>query len=269
MSAARNTPEGDLSRRQFARRSRPEVLGGGQCARVAVPARAGVGGGGLRADRLRPAADGQAAEPHRRRVVPALAPARHALAADREETAARSARPGRQDGPGSGPLRSARAASASQYRDWMTDPADLDSLLNWTNDKLGIHYRQGRGRFRALLVRSPRAARLAVRRTQQVHARRQGPPAAGALRARRRHDHRRRLLRLEGFRRQRSAARSRPCSPAGRSASSRPTTRSSRRTTSSATSPTRRPTARSTTPSPAWKASPSAAAPAWSTRRST
>jgi hypothetical protein len=29
-----------------------------------------------------------------------------------------------------------------QYRDWMTDPADLDSLLNWTNEKLGIHYRK-------------------------------------------------------------------------------------------------------------------------------
>jgi hypothetical protein len=28
-----------------------------------------------------------------------------------------------------------------QYRDWMTDPADVQSLLNWTNDKLGINYR--------------------------------------------------------------------------------------------------------------------------------
>jgi hypothetical protein len=26
------------------------------------------------------------------------------------------------------------------YRDWMTDPADLDSLLGWTNEKLGLHY---------------------------------------------------------------------------------------------------------------------------------
>ncbi len=29
-----------------------------------------------------------------------------------------------------------------RYRDWMTDPADLDSLLAWTNQKLGIHYRK-------------------------------------------------------------------------------------------------------------------------------
>jgi hypothetical protein len=29
-----------------------------------------------------------------------------------------------------------------QYRDWMTDPADVDSLLSWTNTKLGIHYRK-------------------------------------------------------------------------------------------------------------------------------
>jgi len=28
-----------------------------------------------------------------------------------------------------------------QYRDWMTDPADVQSLLAWTNDKLGINYR--------------------------------------------------------------------------------------------------------------------------------
>lgn len=27
------------------------------------------------------------------------------------------------------------------YRDWMTDPADVDSLLNWTNSELGIRYR--------------------------------------------------------------------------------------------------------------------------------
>jgi len=27
------------------------------------------------------------------------------------------------------------------YRDWMTDPADVTTLLEWTNEKLGIHYR--------------------------------------------------------------------------------------------------------------------------------
>jgi len=27
------------------------------------------------------------------------------------------------------------------YRDWMTDPADVKTLLEWTNQKLGIHYR--------------------------------------------------------------------------------------------------------------------------------
>ncbi|MGB9690027.1 DUF4159 domain-containing protein [Thermogutta sp.] len=27
------------------------------------------------------------------------------------------------------------------YRDWMTDPADVNTLLEWTNEKLGIHYR--------------------------------------------------------------------------------------------------------------------------------
>jgi hypothetical protein len=28
------------------------------------------------------------------------------------------------------------------YRDWMTDPADLDSLLAWTNQRLGVNYRK-------------------------------------------------------------------------------------------------------------------------------
>jgi len=28
-----------------------------------------------------------------------------------------------------------------QYRDWTTDPADVQNLLNWTNSKLGIRYR--------------------------------------------------------------------------------------------------------------------------------
>jgi hypothetical protein len=28
-----------------------------------------------------------------------------------------------------------------QYRDWMTDPADVITLLNWTADRLGINYR--------------------------------------------------------------------------------------------------------------------------------
>ena len=33
------------------------------------------------------------------------------------------------------------------YRDWMTDPADLDSLLHWLNEKLGIRYRPIEGDF--------------------------------------------------------------------------------------------------------------------------
>ncbi len=34
-----------------------------------------------------------------------------------------------------------------QYRDWMTDPADLDSLLAWTNQKLGINYGKAEADF--------------------------------------------------------------------------------------------------------------------------
>ncbi len=42
-----------------------------------------------------------------------------------------------------GPVRFLRKdGKRVQYRDWMTDPADLDSLLAWTNQKLNIHYRK-------------------------------------------------------------------------------------------------------------------------------
>ncbi|NOX56192.1 MAG: DUF4159 domain-containing protein, partial [Planctomycetes bacterium] len=33
------------------------------------------------------------------------------------------------------------------YRDWMTDPGDIDSLLRWLNQKLGIRYRPVEGDF--------------------------------------------------------------------------------------------------------------------------
>lgn len=33
------------------------------------------------------------------------------------------------------------------YRDWMTDPADVDSLLKWLNERLGIQYRAVEGDF--------------------------------------------------------------------------------------------------------------------------
>jgi hypothetical protein len=34
-----------------------------------------------------------------------------------------------------------------QYRDWMTDPADVQTLLGWTSDKLGINYRSTEADF--------------------------------------------------------------------------------------------------------------------------
>ncbi len=40
-----------------------------------------------------------------------------------------------------------RGAERVQYRDWMTDPADLDSLLAWTNQKLGINYGKAEADF--------------------------------------------------------------------------------------------------------------------------
>ncbi len=47
-----------------------------------------------------------------------------------------------------GPVRFVRrGAERVQYRDWMTDPADLDSLLAWTNQKLGINYGKAEADF--------------------------------------------------------------------------------------------------------------------------
>jgi hypothetical protein len=41
-----------------------------------------------------------------------------------------------------GPIRwITRDGKRMQYRDWMTDPADVNTLLKWTNEKLGIQYR--------------------------------------------------------------------------------------------------------------------------------
>jgi len=43
---------------------------------------------------------------------------------------------------GMGPVRwITREGKRVMYRDWMTDPADVNTLLSWTNQKLGIHYR--------------------------------------------------------------------------------------------------------------------------------
>lgn len=41
-----------------------------------------------------------------------------------------------------GPIRwITRDGKRTMHRDWMTDPADVDTLLKWTNQKLGITYR--------------------------------------------------------------------------------------------------------------------------------
>jgi hypothetical protein len=47
-----------------------------------------------------------------------------------------------------GPVRwVTRDGKRSMYRDWMTDPADISTLLSWTSQKLGIHYRSEESEF--------------------------------------------------------------------------------------------------------------------------
>jgi hypothetical protein len=47
-----------------------------------------------------------------------------------------------------GPIRwITRDGKRVQHRDWMTDPADINTLLVWTNEKLGINYRSTEADF--------------------------------------------------------------------------------------------------------------------------
>ena len=169
-----------------------------------------------------------------------------------------------------GPIRFVRKGDKRvQYRDWMTDPADLDSLLAWTNEKLGINYGKVEADFEHFSF-DPRelpALLFAGHNTFKLDD-----------------DVRQRLARYvldggmiigdaccgwkdfaESFRREIEAIF--PGRPLRKLHARRAD--ASRRTTSSATSRTRRPTARSTRTPPAWKGSTSAAARAWSFRRPT
>ena len=169
-----------------------------------------------------------------------------------------------------GPIRYVRKGDQRvQYRDWMTDPADLDSLLAWTNQKLGIHYGKAEADFEhfsfdprelpALLFAGHNSFKLAddVRERLARYVLDGGMIIGDAC------------CGWKDFNDVVPPRDARRSSPTGRCASSRRTIPSSRRTTSCPTSPTRRPTARGTRTRPAWKGSASAAARPWSIRRST
>ena len=169
-----------------------------------------------------------------------------------------------------GPIRFVRKGDQRvQYRDWMTDPADLDSLLAWTNEKLGIHYGKAEADFEhfsfdprelpALLFAGHNAFQLAddVRERLARYVLDGGMIIGDACCGWKDFN--------DAFRREIQAHLPRPAAPQAHARRSR----SSRRTTSSPTSPTRRPTARSTRTPPAWRASAWAAGRPWSIRRPT
>ena len=107
----------------------------------------------------------------------------------------------RQDGPRARSATSARGDERVQYRDWMTDPADLDSLLSWTNQKLGIHYGKAEADFEHFSFDPRELPALLFAGHNSFAIADERPRVAGPLRPGRGHDHRRRLLRLEGLRR--------------------------------------------------------------------
>ena len=83
----------------------------------------------------------------------------------------------------------------------MTDPADISTLLLWTNEKLGINYRAIESDFAHFSFDPRELPALLFAGHNKFTLYRSDPPEAGPLRAGRRHDHRRRLLRVERFRR--------------------------------------------------------------------
>ena len=202
MLSARHTDGGGLSRRQFVRETALAywtAAGAAGSGMLILPS-PGMGQEGSGPVDCGPPPRGQAAEPHRGRVVPAAPTPRHPPEAYGEETAPRPPFLDRQDGPRPDPLRPTgrRARAVPRLDDRSGRPRQL-ALLD--QPEAGHPLRQGRGRLRAFLLRPARTTRLALRRAQFVRHRRERPRFAGPLHPGRGDDHRRRLLRLERLRR--------------------------------------------------------------------
>ena len=148
MSAARHTDEGELSRRQFVKDSA-----------IAYWTAAGAAGSGMLAlPSLGMAQEGSGpvdcgppprAKPQSRTGGESFPPLPlPATPLRRTEKKRPPAPPSLIGKMALGPIRFVRKGDQRvQYRDWMTDPADLDSLLAWTNEKLGIHYGKAEADF--------------------------------------------------------------------------------------------------------------------------
>jgi hypothetical protein len=148
MSAARRTQGGELSRRQFVKETT-----------IAYWTAAGAAGSGLLAfPVLGTAQEGSGpvdcgppprAKPQSRTGGESFPPLPlPATPLRRTEKKRPPAPPSLVGKMALGPVRYVRKGDQRvQYRDWMTDPADLDSLLAWTNEKLGIHYGKAEADF--------------------------------------------------------------------------------------------------------------------------
>ena len=148
MSAAKHTDEGELSRRQFVKQST-----------VAYWTAAGAAGSGMLAlPGLGLAQEGSGpvdcgpppkAKPQSRTGGESFPPLPlPATPLRRTEKKRPPAPPSLVGKMALGPVRFVRKGDQRvQYRDWMTDPADLASLLAWTNQKLGINYGKAEADF--------------------------------------------------------------------------------------------------------------------------
>ena len=148
MSAAKHTDEGELSRRQFVKQST-----------VAYWTAAGAAGSGMLAlPGLGLAQEGSGpvdcgpppkAKPQSRTGGESFPPLPlPATPLRRTEKKRPPAPPSLVGKMALGPVRFVRKGDQRvRYRDWMTDPADLASLLAWTNQKLGINYGKAEADF--------------------------------------------------------------------------------------------------------------------------
>ncbi|MGC8641427.1 MAG: DUF4159 domain-containing protein [Isosphaeraceae bacterium] len=148
MSAARHSDEGELSRRQFVKEST-----------IAYWTAAGAAGSGMLAlPSLGSAQEGSGpvdcgpppkAKPQSRTGGESFPPLPlPATPLRRTEKKRPPAPPSLMGKMAMGQVRYVRRGDKRvAYRDWMTDPADLDSLLSWTNQKLGIHYGRAEADF--------------------------------------------------------------------------------------------------------------------------
>jgi hypothetical protein len=148
MSAARHTEDGELSRRQFVKESTIAywtAAGAAGSSMLALPSQGTAQEGSGPVDCGPPPRAKPQSRTGGESFPPLPLPATPLRRTEKKRPPAPPSLVGKM---ALGPVRFVRRGDQRvQYRDWMTDPSDLDSLLAWTNQKLGIHYGKAEADF--------------------------------------------------------------------------------------------------------------------------